>query len=294
MLYSCKNVRLWPLAMVMIFSSLTVHATSLTPAQIIKLESLQMKCAEPGVDCPMISEDRVLDVVFIAEDEEYFITQGSEGSIAEDDGLLVFIEGDYEQGEITETLFIPLVSVGLSPDTEFYRCAKGEEYVFNTSINFESLKMDPTDAKAYLDNFLSEPSFGCDCFWMPQRVFDALDLDKVAKQPNEQSTDEIEAVEEPAVESTQSIEVVDATTRPSVSTSYRASLRGNLRSRPFAVSPYFPVYPFNPRPTGGPRNERPPREKPRTDRPISPVPVDVPQVIPTYFGIPALWRALRH
>lgn len=179
-------------------SAATVTGSNFGPADLIKLESLSVKCAKPGVECPRLPLEDVVDIVYIQVDDEYFLNDNIP-QIATENGLLVSYKISQSESsksklppqtnplvaEINsvEIRFFPMSKVQLSPDSEFYMCAKGQEFSLDFEADLSSVGLTAEKVSNIFSTGYEPMSFTCKCFWAPKNVFDELGIEKYDKGP---------------------------------------------------------------------------------------------------------------
>lgn len=165
--------------------AVTVKAyDKLSPSKKIELDGLG-KCSTPGKECPRLSIDDIVEVVYLPVNTTYSLSDDQENltPVTEPGLLVTYTKTEVESGEKTETRrFFPMAKVELSQDQSYYMCDEGAEFTFTVDTSIEEAGLDP---KIFSPDFLDTykpTSYTCKCFWAPESLYIELDLDKVAKK----------------------------------------------------------------------------------------------------------------
>ncbi|MGH1468315.1 MAG: hypothetical protein ACRBBP_05470 [Bdellovibrionales bacterium] len=162
----------------------TFNLANLSPGQRIQLESLSLECGLPGVDCPKVPLESILEIQYVKQNEKYSIGLDTDLKAAEA-GLLIIVEPPKAEDR-SFIRFIPMTKVELSPDSNFYMCPKSKEYKLRTDFNASAIGLSTNDVSDILSIDLQPQTFICKCFWIPKSFFTELGIDKIKKEQSDQ------------------------------------------------------------------------------------------------------------
>ncbi len=278
------NSGLNALSLITLFmSSMSWAATVLSPSDLIKLESLSVKCSEPGIQCPKLPTENVLDVVHLKIDDKYELEDKTFRFVTEEGLLVSFIKNlqpkdeinsvenmnpeeivdDLKENEVENLIehrFFPFSKIQLSPDNDFYLCDIGKEFTLDINTDFSTLGISEEQATNIFTSGYEPMSFKCKCFWVPKYVFEKLGIEKYDTKDSE-------------------MEIFDTLVPESKSIPNNTLNKNNLSDKPSTFGIYwFPNYPrstFNPVDPNVPNDPKDPYDpsypSPPPDREPSPV-----------------------
>lgn len=214
-------------------------------ADQIKIESLSLECSKPGQECPRISVDHIEDVVYLESKDEYQLTLDGEINIAKEHGLLVTyseekaVEDSEEMTIVKSNRFFPMSKVELSPDSDFYMCAKGREFTLSSDVDLSQIGLDSTLTSDNIFQNFKPTSTVCKCFWAPRSLFNELGIDKIGKGSGKPSLPPGFPIPEDGT-------IIDEILNPKNPSTSILHPNPNNPTTLFPRTPLFPLYP-NPR-----------------------------------------------